>query len=760
MDANEYRLSAILSIDIPGLSFSGESGEEASLIEASHNVIQTSARAQRGDLVKAIGDSFLLSFANCQDAVTCALNIEEKFTAMHNPSRAPLHALRARMGIHLGDVGFFGKNIFGDAVDTAAALQAAAVPGTLCVSGEVLSLTRETLGLDAKPLPVSRRKTLPSNIQAYEISAATTPRTDAEAKTEAQPGRIDSEEGQPASGPSLGEIRRAILEEIRIQGRRLTVDEALRKFGWYGVEATEVIASMAESGILIGEKRGKNRNENHGEGRRQAAPGYTSANAAGDLGRSIESAIHSIVSEIERAVETGKANGFSARSGSTPGAGIRINFDKDSFKESTRDLKEVGRELKRQIKGQIKGGRNRDQSRTVMPSTAAFNKYRSELSAKAGKIRTGLIADILSFLTINPILWYINLNYASGFRWAPIVTIFWGFGVVESIFSAFRVSRQAREAEALPDLDESQTKELKTIHKARDSIGKHFINALSIPAGLFYLNMTFDRANPWFIIPAAIFGVTFVIHFISYMVSGPGRSRKFFEKLGIGRRRRDLKEARKRRETVGIELGSYAEIYRSAQESAKDIEASLSTSDPKDAAEMKPQLEGYLEQVLLLAKTANELDAIIGEIPMAALEKDKEALRIKLESAKESMKTEYEGSIAEIEKQEESFKALAEQREVIGLRLRSSVSQLQQLKMELARAKAFDAESDAGRKESVLLSIRARSEELSRYIDDLKEGNLEALADPFAELEKKYGTESSELSDKNGANPLSIVKDA
>ncbi|PKL05706.1 MAG: hypothetical protein CVV53_08110, partial [Spirochaetae bacterium HGW-Spirochaetae-9] len=685
MDTKDYRLSAILSIDIPGLSFSGESEEEASLIEASHNVIQTSARAQRGELIKAIGDSFLLSFANCQDAVTCALDIGEKLGSLRASSLAPTQPLQARMGIHLGDVGFFGKNIFGDAVDTAAALQAAAVPGTLCVSGEVLSFARETMGLDAKPLPVSRRKALPPNIQAYEISAASAARTNAEA-------------GQPASGPSLGEIRRAILEEIRIQGRRLTVAEALRKFGWYGVEATEVIASMAESGILIGEKRGEYRSENQGESRRPAAPGYTSANAAGDLGRSIESAIHSIVSEIERAVETGKESGFSARSGNAPGAGIRINFDKDSFKESARDLKEVGRELKRQIKG----GKNRDPSRTVMPSTAAFNKYRSELSTKAGKIRRGLIADILSFLTINPILWYINLNYASGFRWAPIVTIFWGFGVVESILSAFRVSRQAREAEALPDLDESQTKELKSIHKARDSIGKHFLNALSIPAGLFYLNMTFDKANPWFIIPTAIFAVTFVIHLIGYMTTGPGRSRRFFEKLGIGRRRKDLKEAKKRRESVGVELGAYAEIYRSAQESAMDIEASLSSSDPKDAAEMKPQLEGYLKQVLLLAKTANELDAIIGEIPMADLEKDKAALRIKLEGAQVSMKTEYEGSIAEIEKQEESFKALAEQREVIDLRLRSSVSQLQQLKMELARAKAFDAESDTGRKESAL----------------------------------------------------------
>lgn len=755
MDTKENKLFAILSIDIPELSFSGESEEEASLIEACHNIIQSSANAQQGELVKAIGDSFLLSFANSQDAVACALNIEKKLNAIQASWRSSRQALRARMGIHIGEVGFFGKNIFGDAVDTAAALQAAAVPGTLCVSGEVLSLARETLSLDAKPLPGSRLKALPSGFQAYTISAAPAapakPAASAEAAAEAsadaeaEAARQGPDPAQTQAGsPSLGEIRGAILEEIRTKGRRLTVDETLRKFGWYGVEATEVIASMAESGLLVNEKPGNRPSEAQAEYRNRSSPGYGSANAKGDLGRSIESAIHSIVSEIERAVETGSGSLGSGslgshRGGDSPGSGIRINIDKDSFKESARDLKHVGRE----IKDQIGRGGSRSMPASAQPATAAFSKYRSELTAKAGKLRKGLIADIVSFIAINPILWYINMNYSGGFRWAPIVSIFWGFGVVESILSAIRTSRQAREAEALPDLDESQTKELKTIHKARDSVAKHCINAVSIPAGLFYINMAVDKSNPWFVIPSAILAITFIIHFFGYIATGPGRSRKFFEKLGIGRRGKDLREARKRRESMGVELGAYTEVYRSAQESAMDIETSLASSDPKDAAEMKPQLEGYLKQVLLLAKTANELDAIIGEIPMADLEKDKAILTKKLEGATESMKTEYSGSIAEIDKQEESFKALAEQREVIDLRLRSSVNQLQQLKMELARAKALDAESGTGQKESALSSIRARSEELSRYIDDLKAGNLEALADPFVELEKKYGKESS-----------------
>ncbi|MFA6366581.1 MAG: hypothetical protein WCX13_05290, partial [Candidatus Hydrogenedentales bacterium] len=574
------------------------------------------------------------------------------------------------------------------------------------------------------------------------------------------------------SGPSLEEIRKAILEETRLRGRRLTVDEALEKFGWYGIEATEVIASLADAGILIGKKASRSeapdyapRSKAPDYAPRSEAPGYASAASAGDLGKSIESAIHSIVTEIERAVESNVKSSISSFGDKSSGSGIHIRLDKDSFKESARSFKDVGREIRRQVREsryqehpgdhspehyaerqeereKRRGGRRAGRevsSGDTAPSTTSFVAYRSELAAKAGKLRKGLVGDFIGTIIANVGLWYVNMNFSQGVLWAPIVSIFTGFGLVDSILQAARTSSHASETEALPELDDEQTKELKKIHKGRNSIGKHFINALSIPAALYYINMTFDKGNSWFLIPAAIIVATFFIHFMTYITTAPSRRRKFFEKLGLKGNKKSLREAKRQRETTTTELGAYAGIYRDAQDYAKDIESSLASSDPSSAAELRPQMDGYLKQVLLLAKTANELDSIIGEIPMEALEKDKATLQVKLGNAAEGMRSEYEGSIKEIEKQEESFKALAEQSEVIDLRLRSSVSQLQQLKMDLARARAADAETDTGRTESALSSIRARSEELSHYIDDLKQGNLEALADPFLELEKKYG---------------------
>jgi hypothetical protein len=756
MDNGELILAAILAIDIPELTQADPSGENP--FEACGALITSAAAAHGGSLAKAVGDSFTLTFSNCRDAVLCALDIRARLAESALCASGTRGG--ARMGIHVGEIRRFDRAILGDAVNIAEALQVAASPGSICLSGEVLALVRGPMGLEAVPVEGGRRMALPSSVAAWELAI---PSMDSSAPS----GKAAAEE--PRAAPSLDDIKKAILDEIKVQGRRLSVDEARRKFGWYGVEATEVIATLADQGILVGKSGAASETGNAAKGERSGgarweAPGYTSANAAGDLGRSIESAIHAIVSEIEHAV-TEKATASTA---GRNGRGYHIDLTRDDFRESAQSLKEVGREIKRQVKEASRSGfggeefsrhearkQRRKERRAASraedgsaspPELSALDKYGVELGNKAAKLRKGLLGEVISFAIFNPILWIASSTYLPQFPFlAPLVTASWAFGVLDSILSTARAGRQAREVDALPDIDQSQFKELKEIHKARDSLGKHFIKSFTVPAMLALVNLFTNPADLWFVLPSAIFAFTFLFHAVHYVSRIPARTGKFFASLGITRTRRGLAEAKARRaeRTTSLNaLGDYADVYRDAQESAAAIERALGSANPADAAEIKPQMDGYLKQVLLLAKTANELDSIIGEIPMQDLGKDKAALRAKMGASTEGMRLEYESSIREIEKQEESFKALNEQREVIDLRLRSSVNQLQQLKMELARARAADTEEDSGRAESALSAIRVRSEELSRYIDDLREGSLEALADPFLELERKYGAAS------------------
>ena len=87
--------------------------------------------------------------------------------------------------------------------------------------------------------------------------------------------------------------------------------------------------------------------------------------------------------------------------------------------------------------------------------------------------------------------------------------------------------------------------------------------------------------------------------------------------------------------------------------------------------------------------------------------------------------------IDEIDKQEKSFTDLKEQSEVVRLRLGSSVNQLKQMRLDIARVQASPgAEGAAG-----IEALKRRTDELSHYLEDLRAGYAEGHDDPFAQLE-------------------------
>ncbi len=760
MDHKEIRLAVILSMDVPGLHFSGrEEEEDARLIERCGTAVRSCAAEYKGELLQSIGDSFLIAFTNSLDAVQCAQSIQDKFRSID--SENPSATLLPRIGIHLGEIFFIEHDAAGDTVTKAVSLQAVARPGYTCVSKEVWSLVEPKLvpgtGFSCKPLSPSRAKSLPGAnqdaMQVFEIkfsgnvgsetnsqnsaineksNLSTRLETPVKAPGENQENSGDNSlqnssfnsEHQSAnlnSSPEniVSSIKVALLDDIRASGRRLTVDEALEKYGYYGVEAKEAIAQLADSGILI-------RSTRNG--------GQASFNSTSDLGKSIEQAVHAIVHEIERSVREG-------------------DF-KNQIKSSS-----VKKVVKEEIKNSFKITEERDRkqhrerrARKREVSTTNFEAYKNELVKKQEKLAKSIPGGIVSFVIVNSALFFFTLKNLNGFPWPVFVALFWLFGIIDNVFSYFRVRKQNFEVQALPDLDETETREIREIHKERDKIGKSFINLLTIPTILMLINLATRGRDPWFLIPSGIIAVSFLAQVGRYFSTIPARTRKFFEKIGISGGKRGLKNASAQRmEESGVELGEvYDALYRNAKEAAADIERSLRAHDTKEADEMKPQLNSYLNQVLLLAKTTNEIDTIISEIPMDNLARDKASLVAKLSSAEPAMRAEYEANIREIEKQESSFKALNEQKEIMDLRLKASVNQLQQLKMELARTRAMDAETSALEASSAISSLRSKSVELANYLEDLKGGMIEAAEDPFSSL----GSVSNLVLDSSkGENP-------
>jgi hypothetical protein len=533
-----------------------------------------------------------------------------------------------------------------------------------------------------------------------------------------------SDDGSPRD--LLAEIRRAILEDTKVMGRRMSVDEALARYGFYGVEAKEVIATMADQGILV--KRATAPEHPRGDAPEPPrGPFFSSGFGPGASGQfdssaikqNIQAAVQGIVGEIERSVE---------RSIAGDGRQAQRHRELDRGREE-RDREREARHGERQDSGGGDGPVPESES-----PGGGLASYRQALETDLRKRRGGLVGNLTSYLAVNGFLWFINLSQSPSFVWAAIVSAAWGIGVVSSVVAARRAGQKLREADAMPDLDGGQLSDYKKLNRAKDSMAQHGASTLMVPVLLAVINVVTGPSFLWFLIPTAAMAIGYISHLASFYATTPRLERKLLDSLGIKGRWKNIHRQGKARKEEAAGLGPYAALYREA-EAAKDaiaaqLKAGSAAGGPLDA-DLAPTLDQYLTQVRLLAQSANEIDSLVEGIPMADLSKEKAALAAKRDaSASAALKAEYGTSIDEIDKQERSWQELKDQREVVRLRLGSSVNQLRQMRLDLARVQASPGlEGTAG-----VEALRRRSEELSRYLDDLRSGYSESRKDPYAEL--------------------------
>jgi class 3 adenylate cyclase len=101
-----------------------------------------------GHRVKSTGDGFLFTFGDVDDAVLCALAVQDCLKAQ--PIQTPIGPLRIRIGIHTGPADPSDVEFTAATVDKAARVQAQAGPGEVLVSKETHALIQlKNVGFDA-----------------------------------------------------------------------------------------------------------------------------------------------------------------------------------------------------------------------------------------------------------------------------------------------------------------------------------------------------------------------------------------------------------------------------------------------------------------------------------------------------------------------------------------------------------------------------------------------------------------------------------
>jgi adenylate cyclase len=130
--------------------------------------------SHRGRIFNTAGDSLVADFASAVDAVQCAVEVQEAI-AKENADRSAAEQMWFRIGIHVGDIIVQGDNLFGDAVNVTARLEALAEPGGICVSSTVRDQIGTKLPVAFIDLGPQQVKNIAQPIKAYRIGGETSP---------------------------------------------------------------------------------------------------------------------------------------------------------------------------------------------------------------------------------------------------------------------------------------------------------------------------------------------------------------------------------------------------------------------------------------------------------------------------------------------------------------------------------------------------------------------------------------------------------
>jgi len=165
------RQSTILTADVKDFSrlMSRNDVETVLSINRHRRLIAQQVAQRQGRVVDMAGDSLLAVFNSALAAVNCALDIQERLRAAN--SRLPRDdRMCFRLGVDLGDVLYQGRQVYGEAVNIAARLQALAPPGGVFISGAVYHQVRGQLSRDAAYQGKKKLKNIPRRVRVYALA--------------------------------------------------------------------------------------------------------------------------------------------------------------------------------------------------------------------------------------------------------------------------------------------------------------------------------------------------------------------------------------------------------------------------------------------------------------------------------------------------------------------------------------------------------------------------------------------------------------
>ncbi|WP_170385975.1 adenylate/guanylate cyclase domain-containing protein [Ruegeria atlantica] len=165
------RLATVLAADMVGYSRLMEIDEQGTLARLrTHRIelIDPSIEKNRGTIIKTTGDGMLVEFPSASDAVTCAVEVQNRMLR-RNADVPHEQRIQFRMGINLDEIIFEDGDIFGSGVNIAARLEQSAEAGDVLISGAVHEQVSSRLELQFHDLGDLKLKNLSQPVHTYRV---------------------------------------------------------------------------------------------------------------------------------------------------------------------------------------------------------------------------------------------------------------------------------------------------------------------------------------------------------------------------------------------------------------------------------------------------------------------------------------------------------------------------------------------------------------------------------------------------------------
>jgi TolB-like protein/class 3 adenylate cyclase len=166
----QRRLSVIMFTDMVGYSALTQKDEALALrlLEEHRQILRSIFLKRGGKEIKTIGDAFLVEFSSALDATQSAIEIQRELFE-RNRAAQDVHPIQIRIGLHVGDVVFKERDVYGDGVNIASRIEPLAEPGGICISEDVARQIQNKIEYPLVGIGKGELKNIDLTVNLYRI---------------------------------------------------------------------------------------------------------------------------------------------------------------------------------------------------------------------------------------------------------------------------------------------------------------------------------------------------------------------------------------------------------------------------------------------------------------------------------------------------------------------------------------------------------------------------------------------------------------